>query len=238
MVDIAINSASERRALVSDFGIESGEWLYILQYDLPGIDLPDRESTGAHHHVIPVLAVADYMMATGSDSIEDAVEFCVMDRVQAIYADEELDAQGVNKQRGQDIADRSRSMAEMRMAMREAIVGAATSIDIGPDDSLTELIDSFYESLASSSSTSSSRIQFSDAVNEARSRASEEKGRISGVIVDKSSNGWNTVQTLAMNATQKIEEAKRKSFDIRYADSIHQILTNRFIEMGKFNESR
>lgn len=210
MVDIAINAAEQRRAFLDDAGMTPGDYFYVLQYDLPGVDLPDVQSTGKHHHLIPVDALANFMLDTASIDGLGALEYCVLDRVQNIYA--EVDG---SAPMSDAIISRGAALQNARSTMQATLVEEAYNMPLVGSD--TEMLDHLYGIAAPDSGQVAVRLSAQEAAF----------STITGVQIDKASRGWSTVSTLVMNDQTKIRQAQRKMFDVRYGHALHDVISER-----------
>lgn len=83
MVEINIDWLAETRNIKDDYGIDRGSNLvYHVRYDLPGLDFMD-----GHVHTIPIQAISDHMLTMNLPNPEDALEYCILDRVAMNYLD-------------------------------------------------------------------------------------------------------------------------------------------------------
>lgn len=231
MADIEIEWVQERTTYLDDFGLRPGSTYYLLRYPMPGVqDMQD------HVHGVPMDAIANYMIDTGDTSALRGLEFCVLDRVDATLADtpeispEQPALLSTNKELRINVHERSRSLAQVRESLSEAVIETAKVVPITDQDSMvSEVMGTvtrfpYAQQRLRSNSVAMRKVE---QITDARQIVVDQAWQSLSAHTIVESAGWNTAQTMFMNNRSKVESHRNAMFKERFGSLIGPILDER-----------
>lgn len=201
-------------SLKDELGNNTGQQVFSLAYDLPGV--PEMDG---HVHLIPLAAVANYQLEHGGGTVEEAISYFILDLMQAGY-DENQVATAVPVARNgklQRIEAKRKRLERLApyvddVARREAEIGVPATGE--------EMVRIVANSMMDGMDTGASRAN----LNAARKRVhGAHADTTRGFSVNTSAPGWKQLQRIAGGMEERMAQERERQVNSRWGQRIRHI---------------